>query len=127
MLKYALCELVGSHLFLACAKSAGHRPEGGVRLMNQYELGVIISARLDEENQKTELDRVQALIERFGGTIEKMDSWGRRKLAYPIQKQTDGVYTFITFSSEPGAPAEIENRLRIVESVLRFLVIRLDD
>jgi len=95
--------------------------------MNQYEMGVIISARLDEEGQKAELDRVQALVERFGGTIDKMDSWGRRKLAYPIQKQTDGVYTFITFSSEPGAPAEIENRLRILENVLRFLVIRLDE
>ena len=95
--------------------------------MNQYELGVIISARIDEEAQKAELDRVQALVDRFGGTIDKVDHWGRRKLAYPIQKQTDGVYTFITFTSEAGAPAEIEGRMRIMENVLRFLVIRLDD
>jgi len=95
--------------------------------MNQYELGVIISARLDEENQNSELEKVQALITRFSGTIDKVDSWGRRKLAYPIQKQTDGVYTFITFSSESTTPAEIESRLRIMESVLRFLVIRLDE
>jgi len=95
--------------------------------MNQYELGVIISTRIDEDAQKAELDRVQALIERFGGTIDKVDSWGRRKLAYPIEKQSDGVYTFITFSSEAGAPAEIESRIRIMEGVLRFLFIRLDE
>ena len=94
--------------------------------MNQYELGVIISARLDEEVQKTELERVQELVTRFGGTIDKIDSWGKRKLAYPIMKQTDGVYTFITYSAESGVPAEVESRLRILENVLRFLTIRID-
>jgi small subunit ribosomal protein S6 len=95
--------------------------------MNQYELGVIVSARLEEENQNAELERVQELVTRFGGTIDKVDNWGRRRLAYPIQKQQDGVYTFITFSSEGGAPAEIEARIRIMENVLRFLIIRIDD
>ena len=94
--------------------------------MYQYELGVIVSARLEEESQKAELDRVQDLVTRFGGTIEKVDNWGRRKLAYPIEKQTDGIYSFITFSSEGGVPAEIESRLRILENVLRFLIIRID-
>ena len=95
--------------------------------MNQYELAVVVSARLDEEGQKAELERVQELISRFGGTIEKVDNWGRRKLAYPIQKQNDGVYSFITYSSESETPAEVESRLRIMENVIRFLVIRLDD
>ena len=95
--------------------------------MNQYELAVVISARLDEESQKAELERVQELVSRFGGTIEKEDNWGRRKLAYPIQKQNDGVYSFITYTSEGSTPAEVESRLRIMESVLRFLVIRLND
>ena len=95
--------------------------------MNQYDLGVIVSAKLDEEGQKAELEKVQELVTRFGATIDKVDHWGRRKLAYPIQKQNDGVYTFITFSSESGTPAEIESRLRIMENVLRFLIIRIDD
>ena len=95
--------------------------------MNQYELGVIISAQPDEEGQKAELERVSELITRFGGTIDKVDNWGRRKLSYPINKQNDGVYTFITFSSEGGVPAEVEGRLRIMENVLRFLVIRIDE
>jgi len=95
--------------------------------MNQYELGVIVSAQLDEDGQKAELDNVSELITRFGGTIDKVDNWGRRKLAYPIEKQNDGIYSFITFSSESGAPAEIESRLRILENVLRFLFIRIDE
>ncbi|MCL2399518.1 MAG: 30S ribosomal protein S6 [Defluviitaleaceae bacterium] len=95
--------------------------------MYQYELGVIVSTRLDEESQNAALEKVQELITRFGGTIEKVDNWGRRKLAYPIQKQQDGIYSFITFSSEGSAPAEIESRIRIMESVLRFLVIRMDE
>ena len=95
--------------------------------MNQYELGVIVSAKLDEEGQNAELERVSELVTRFGGTIDKVDNWGRRKLAYPIEKQNDGVYSFITFSSASGVPAEIEGRLRILENVLRFMVIRIDE
>ena len=95
--------------------------------MNKYELGVIVKAGLEEEAQQTEFERVQELITRFGGTIEKVDNWGRRKLAYPIQKQTDGVYSFITFEAEAGVPAEIESRIRIMENVLRFLVIRQEE
>jgi len=95
--------------------------------MNQYESGVIVSTRVDEEGQKSELERVQELVTRFGGKIEKVDSWGRRKLAYPIQKQNDGVYTFISYAAEPGVPAEVESRIRIMENVLRFLTIRLDE
>jgi len=95
--------------------------------MNKYELGIIIRANLDEETLKAEMERVQELVTRFGGAIEKVDNWGRRKLAYPIQKQTDGVYSFITFSSEGGVPAEIESRLRILENVLRFLITRVEE
>ena len=92
--------------------------------MNKYELGVIVKAGLDDETLKAEMERIQGLVTRYGGTIEKIDDWGRRKLAYPIQKQQDGVYSFITFTSEYDAPAEIESRIRIVENVLRFLIIR---
>ena len=95
--------------------------------MNQYELGVIVSTRVDEEGQKAELERVQELVTRFGGKIEKMDEWGRRKLAYPIQKLSEGMYTFITYTSEGETPKEVESRLRLMESVLRFLTIRLGD
>ena len=95
--------------------------------MNKYELGIVVRADLDDESFQAEMTRVKGLIERFEGTIEKVDEWGRRKLAYPINKLTEGVYTFITFSSPANAPRDIEDRLRIMENVLRFLIIRKDE
>jgi len=95
--------------------------------MNKYELGIVVRADLEDESFQAEMTRVKGLIERFEGTIDKVDEWGRRKLAYPIKKLTEGVYTFITFTSPAGAPRDIEDRLRLMENVLRFLVIRKDE
>ena len=95
--------------------------------MNKYELGVILRADLDDETFQAEMSRVKGLIERFEGTIDKVDEWGRRKLAYPINKLTEGVYTYIYFTSPAGAPREIEDRLNLMENVLRYLVIRQED
>jgi small subunit ribosomal protein S6 len=95
--------------------------------MNKYELGVVIRADLEEDAYRAEMERVKGFIDRFGGTIEKVDDWGRRKLAYPIEKLTEGMYTFITYSSEGGTPKEVESRLRLQENVLRFLTIRKDE
>jgi small subunit ribosomal protein S6 len=94
--------------------------------MNKYELGVIFRPTLEEEALKSELEKVTEQVTRFGGTIDKVDEWGKRRLAYPIEKLTEGHYFFITFSSEGPAPAEIESRIRIFENVLRYLIVRLD-
>ena len=95
--------------------------------MNKYELGVVVRADLEEETFQAEMARVKGHIERFDGNIDKIDEWGRRKLAYPIKKLTEGVFTFITFTSPAGSPREIENRLRLMENVLRFLIVRKDE
>ncbi len=91
--------------------------------MKKYELALVLSPNLEEEALTAEKDSVKALIERFGGTVENVDDWGKRRLAYEIQKLTEGYYTFITFSAEPTAPAEIESRMRIKENVLRYLIV----
>ena len=91
--------------------------------MKKYELAVVFDPNLEEEALKTVQSEVQALIERFGGTIEKVDDWGKRRLAYEIRKVNEGFYSFITFSAEPTAPAEIESRMRIKENVLRYLIV----
>ena len=105
-----------------------HRP-GGAKVMelNKYEMGVIVRADLDEESQQAEWDRVKGLLDRFNAVIEKEDKWGRRKLAYPIAKQTEGIYTFFTFTAPSSTPREVESRLRLMENVLRFLTINLND
>ncbi len=94
--------------------------------MNKYELAVVLSPLLDEENLKLELEKVQALVTRFEGTIEKVDSWGKRRLSYPIKKQNEGFYYFISFQAAGTTPAEIESRIRIMENVYRYLIIRTD-
>lgn len=95
--------------------------------MIKYEMGVIVRVDLPEDGFTVEMDKVKALIERFGGTIDKIDEWGRRRLAYPIEKQTEGMYTFITYTAPPAAPKEIESRVRLIENVLRFLTVRKDE
>lgn len=94
--------------------------------MNKYELALIIRPDLEEEERVAEAQKVQELIGRFGGTIEKIDDWGKRRLAYPIKKVNEGFFSFISFEADGSAPAEIESRIRIMENVLRYLIIRKD-
>ena len=92
--------------------------------MNKYELAVVVSAKIEDEERAQVIEKVKALIERFGGQISDVDEWGKRRLAYEIQKMREGFYYFITFESDATAPAEIEARLRIMENVIRFLCVR---
>ena len=92
--------------------------------MNKYELTVIVSANVEEEVRISTLEQVKELITRFGGTITNVDDWGKKRLAYEIQKMKDGFYYFIKFDAEPTCPAEVESRIRIMENVIRFLCIR---
>ena len=91
--------------------------------MKKYELALVLSPALDEEALNAEKDAVKALIERFGGTVDNVDEWGKRKLAYEINKVNEGFFSFVAFSAEPTAPAEIESRMRIRENVLRYLIV----
>ena len=95
--------------------------------MHKYELGIIIDCRIEEEAIKAEQEVIQELITRFGGVIEKVDIWGRRRLAYEIQKLTEGHYTFYYIDGPPTMPKEIEERLNIRENVIRYMTIRRDD
>ena len=95
--------------------------------MNRYEMTVVYNPTMDEEALKAEHDVVLALLERFDCTVEKIDDWGKRRLAYEIQKLTEGVYRFITFRADVTSPAEIESRMRIRENILRYLIIRLEE
>ncbi|MDA3845921.1 MAG: 30S ribosomal protein S6 [Vallitaleaceae bacterium] len=94
--------------------------------MNKYEFAVILNGKLEDEAKAEAIEKVKELIERFGGTIIKVDDWGKKRLAYEIQKIREGFYYFINFESESSAPIEIERRVRIMEPVIRFLNIRLD-
>ena len=92
--------------------------------MNKYELAVVVSAKIEDEERAAVVDKCKALIERFGGTITNVDEWGKKRLAYEIQKMKEGFYYFIQFEAESSAPAEIESRIRIMDNVLRYLVVK---
>lgn len=95
--------------------------------MNKYELAVVVSAKIEDEERAAVVDRCKALIERFGGAITNVDEWGKKRLAYEIRKMREGFYYFIQFDAEPTVPAEIESRVRIMDHVLRYLVVRADE
>ena len=92
--------------------------------MNKYELAVVVSAKIEDEERAAVVDKCKALIERFGGTSTNVDDWGKKRLAYEIQKMKEGFYYFIQFEAESSAPAEIESRIRIMDNVLRYLVVK---
>ena len=94
--------------------------------MNKYELCVVLSAKLEDDERSAALEKVQNLITRFGGTIVGIDEWGKKKLAYEIQKMKEAYYYFVQFDAEATAPIEIENRIRIMDNVIRYLCVRAD-
>lgn len=95
--------------------------------MRNYELSVVLFSTLSEEEKVATLEKVKELITRFGGEITNVDDWGKRKLAYEIDKQREGFYYFIQFNAEATVPAEVESRIRIMEQVLRYLIVSLED
>ena len=95
--------------------------------MNKYELAVVLSSAITDEERTAALERVQEFITRDGGTITSVDDWGKRKLAYEIQKMTEAYYTFIRFESEPSVPARVEENVRLMEQVIRFLCISMEE
>lgn len=95
--------------------------------MNKYELTVVVSAKLDDEGRSAELEKVKALVEKFGGTIANIDDAGKKKLAYEIQKMSEAYYYFITFDTDnTDAPSGIESQLRIMENVIRFMCVAVE-
>ena len=96
--------------------------------MNKYELCVVVNAKLEDDGRAAVVDKAKALIERFGGTITNVDDWGKKRLAYEIQKMNEAYYYFIYFESEnTDCPNEMEQQLRIMDGVIRYLVVREDE
>ncbi len=91
--------------------------------MNTYELALVLNGKLEEEAKVAAFEKAKGYIERFGGKVVNVDDWGKRRLAYEIQKMREGFYYFITFESTSEVPAEVEKRIRIMETVLRFLIV----
>lgn len=92
--------------------------------MNKYELTLVVNASVDEEARKAVVDQVQELIARFDGKVVDLGKPEKKTLAYEIQKVNEGVYHFIKIEANADFPAKLEERLRIINNVLRFLIVK---
>ena len=92
--------------------------------MNKYELAVVVNAKVEDEERLATVDACKSLIERFGGVITNVDEWGKKRLAYEVQKMREGFYYFIQFEADATCPAEVERHVRIMDNVMRYLVVK---
>ena len=90
--------------------------------MRNYELVCIVQPDLDETAFKGAIERVQGWITEAGGTVDKVDVWGRRRLSYPIRKQRDGQYVLLNVSLDPKSASALERNIRYLETVLRHML-----
>ena len=95
--------------------------------MNKYELAVVVSAKIEDDERTATLERVKGIITKHGGNITNVDEWGKKRLAYEVQKMKEAFYYFIAFEGEATVPAEVESRVRLMENVVRYLVVRQDE
>ena len=95
--------------------------------MNKYELALVVDAKIEEDVRVATVEKAKDYVTKFGGNITNVDEWGKKKLAYEVQKMKEAYYYFIQFDAEPTAPIEIENRVRIMDNVIRFLCVRQDE
>lgn len=93
---------------------------------NKYETVIVVSTRLGEDGNEALVQKYKDRIVRHGGTVESVDAWGKRKLAYPIEKETEGYYTLINFESTPDFTAELDRRYQITDGILRSVIIKKD-
>ena len=95
--------------------------------MNKYELTVVVSAMAEDEVRASVVEKVKELIAKCGGTITNVDEAGKKKLAYEIQKMNEAFYYFIQVDAVAEFPAEISAQLRIMDNVLRFLCVNVEE
>ena len=94
--------------------------------MRNYELIYVLRPNLEEEAKTAVLDKVKGIIE-SSGEVVKVDTWGTRKLAYEIEKLTEGYYVLINFKSTTEVPKEIDRSLKIMDNAIRHMIVKLDE
>ena len=92
--------------------------------MSKYELAVVLNVKLEDEERAAAIETIKGYINRYEGTVVNVDEWGKKKLAYEVQKMKEAFYYFIQFDAESTVPAEIESRVRIMDNVIRYLIVK---
>lgn len=92
--------------------------------MRKYETIFILDPSFDEETVKANIEKFKGVIENGGGTVENVDFWGKRKLAYEIAKVSEGFYTLVDFTANPELPRELDRIFRITDGVIRHIIVK---
>ena len=92
--------------------------------MNKYEVVYILDTKLDDAAKETLIERFKGVIESNGGSVEGVDKWGVKKLAYEINFKSEGFYVLMNFAANAEVPAELERQMRITDGVMRFIVVK---
>lgn len=96
-------------------------------MTSRYEIGFIVTPEVSEDEVKKITESITATITKADGVIENLDEWGRKKMAFPIQKHLEGYYVFVLAEVDGSVVATLERRMKQMEKVLRFITLRLDD
>ena len=94
--------------------------------MRQYEMMIILDPSLEERPVQPSLEQVLKVVTNAGGVVDKVDVWGRRRLSYEIAKKSEGIYTVINLTAEPGTVKELDRQLNLNEAILRTKILRPD-
>ena len=95
--------------------------------MSKYELALVVNAKIEDEAREAVVEKAKSYVARYGGTVTEVEEWGKKRLAYEVQKMREGFYYFIQFEADATCPAEVERHVRIMDNVLRFLCVRKDE
>jgi small subunit ribosomal protein S6 len=101
-------------------------PEGAVPVMRHYEMMIILDPGLEENTVQPSLEQFLTVVTAGGGSVDKVDVWGRRRLAYEIDKRSEGIYAVVDMNAMPDSVAELDRQLGLNEAVLRTKVLRME-
>ena len=92
--------------------------------MSKYELALVVNAKIEDEAREAVVEKAKSYVARYGGTVTEVEEWGKKRLAYEVQKMREGFYYFIQFEADATCPAEVERHVRIMDYVIRYLVVK---
>ena len=92
--------------------------------MNKYELALVVNAKAEDDVRTATVEKAKEYIARYGGVVTEVEDWGKKRLAYDIQHMREAYYYFIQFDAEADVPAQLEQAVRIMDNVLRYLCVR---
>ena len=88
--------------------------------MSKYELALVVNAKIEDEVREAVVEKAKSYVARYGGTVTEVEEWGKKRLAYEVQKMREGFYYFIQFEADATCPAEVERHVRIMDNVMRY-------